>query len=822
MRMKTAGQGWLKRQWLAAITAMGLTLMGGMARGDRAMDIQTGGNITQFFMTPGDAVTLQFAAPGQADGREFRYEILDYTGTPTGKAGTVAVKNGKIVITDSFPAGFYDICFPNEKLTFGLASIPPFTGEVDPFYAIEGLISSRSNQSDLVSLMVRGGIHFNREWCNYVALEPVQGTIKTTKDAFYSMAGTLGFKSIFCFADFPEWYYEGVGKVGRRPPIRRLLGLDESIVTLLDRRQAGLMAFHVLNEYDAYQIPGEAYVPTIKVAGYAMRDSELPLVGAPFCTGGGSASLRSSIDNGLLDFIDIFAFHSYSNPEVMIRQIREYRDAMSVHPKGGMPVWITESGKPWSRGLSPEQIKTTYGGPLGVLHPPADQDMTSAMWIAMRAVEAKAGGLAKHFAFTLPFFQENNNNFGMLDYHCTPLRSLMAYMYSIQELAGKEYLGDWKVKPDGVKILRVFGDKSGNLTAVIYTGNTEECTIALEGIPCRSVRSIDGRNLPVTQDGNVTFPGGIAYVTLEPDTVKTSVLDTETEAMELLKLAKAYSPVKRMNSPVIYQFNTWLYPKMDRKTYFDTSNVFSANVFNLSREPVTIAPRLIMPEGMKIAENPASNEITLAPRSERELSWKLDKSECPVAQYDIRLTDDRHPFSGVSVPFLNYTGLRIETFDFMNPERWRHNSSGKSTFTFDEAEKAVKVSTVFDFEYGKNESGGINYWVFPEYVLDLPKESLVGAVAFSLELKFKQDNGSSDISAPLVMFAYQDENEKGKYDSVSYGTPTDQWQEFTVSIDPEKVSRYKMIRIGMCPTASHVDYWMRNIRLHFGQMTEKQ
>ncbi len=780
----------------------------------KQIPLTTGDDIACFFAIPGEPQTLRFRSVSLPDGKALDYAVNDYTGQPTGQTGTVPVKGQTVEITATFPIGYYEIRFPELDLVFGVASLPPFAGEIDPFYAIEGLISSRPRQQELVGLMVRGGIRSNREWCNYPALEPERGTVKATRDGFYTMAGEAGFKSIFCFADFPEWYYEGVGKIGKRPPPRRLLGLDDSIRTLLERRRPGLLAFHVLNEYDIYDIPGEAYLPTIKVAGYAMQDSALPLVGAPFCRGGRGASVASSIDNGLLDYVDAFAFHSYSDPEIMIRQIREYRDAMAKHPKGAMPIWVTESGKPWSRGLDPAQLTAVYGGPLGALHPVPDQDMLSAMWITMRAVEAKAGGIAKHFAFTLPFFQENNNNFGMMDYHCTPLRSLFAYMQSIRELAAKEYVGDWKQKPEGVKIMRVFGDGTG-LTAVLYTGKAEPCTIDLRGVPCRSIRSIDGKELVLAADGSATFPGGLAYVDLEPEARQT--LDTETEAMALLKLAKGYQPVQRISSPVVYQFNHWRYPKRDRQTYYDTTNVFSVNVLNLGQEAATIAPRLVLPEGMRIAAGPADTDLVVAPRSEKELVWQLDKSACPVAQYDIRLTDPNYPFAGVEVPFLNYTGLRVETFDFMNPARWQHNSSGKSTFSFDEAERAVKVSTDFEFAYGKDQKGGLNYWVFPEYVLDLPKESLAGVLAMTLELKLKQGNGQTKVSAPLVMLVYEDADGKSTYDSITYGTPTEEWQEFTLAIDPAKTPSYRKIRIGMCPTAAHVDYWLRNVRLHFGK-----
>lgn len=777
----------------------------------RTVSLTTGDDIGCFFTNPGESHTLNLEAVALPEGKELAYEISDYSGTATGQTGKATVANQALTVTETFPAGYYEVRFPELDLVFGVASLPPFAGEVDPYYGIEGLISSRtSRMRQLVDLMLRGGIRSNREWCSYPALEPVRGTIQTSRDAFYTMAGAAGFQSIFCFADFPDWYYDGGKKVGRRPPPRRLLGLDESIATLLERRRPGLMAFHVLNEYDLYDTPGEAYLPTIKVAGYAMADNDLPLVGAPFCRGA-SPSVSSSIDNGLLDVTDIFSFHSYSDPEKTIGMIAGYRKMMSAHPKGGMPLWITESGKPWSRGLPPEQVTEAYGRALGKLHPQPDEDMTSALWITMRAVEAKAGGVAKHFAFTLPFFQENNNNFGMLDYHCTPLRSLMAYMQNIRELAGKQYLGDWPSKPANVRVLRVFGEAGKqDLTAVVYTGVEAACTVELAGLPWRAVRSIDGRDLVVGPTGSVSLVGGLAYVTLTGPVA----LDTATPAMALLEQARAYQPVKRLSSPVVYQFDNWQYPERTREYYRDESNIFRVNAFNFGKETIAIAPQLALPEGMRIKTSPAPNELVLQPRSEVALTWQLDKSACPVARYDIKLADAKHPSAGVSVPFLNYTGLRAETFGFMDPKRWRHNSCGTSTFSFDEAEQAAKVSTTFTV---KADGGRTDYWVFPEYVLDLPKESLVGAVAISLELKFVQGNGSTRVTSPLVMFAYQDANEKGTYDSVTYGSPTSEWQRFTVPIDAAKTDQYKMIRIGMCPTAPQIDYWMRNITLHYGK-----
>jgi hypothetical protein len=52
---------------------------------------------------------------------------------------------------------------------------------------------------------------------------------------------------------------------------------------------------------------------------------------------------------------------------------------------------------------------------------------------------------------------------------------------------------------------------------------------------------------------------------------------------------------------------------------------------------------------------------------------------------------------------------------------------------------------------------------------------------------------------------------------VPYGTPTGEWQKFVVPIDGSRTDAYKMIRIGMCPTAPQIDYWMRHITIYYAR-----
>lgn len=49
-----------------------------------------------------------------------------------------------------------------------------------------------------------------------------------------------------------------------------------------------------------------------------------------------------------------------------------------------MPLWLTESGRPWKQG--PDR-------------PPIDQDQTSALDITMKGIESQACGIARYFPF---------------------------------------------------------------------------------------------------------------------------------------------------------------------------------------------------------------------------------------------------------------------------------------------------------------------------------------------------------------------------------------------------------------------------------------
>lgn len=760
-----------------------------------------------FAAAPGEKHRYCFKTEQLADGSTHDWLLTGMDGGKTGLSGRAAVRNRALSVELALPAGYYELRFPALDQLFGISILPPHPGKADPFFAIEGLLETRTPDLYLscLDLLARNGILHNREWTNFAGLHSRKEEYDPRNDRFYRAAGAKGIRSIFAFSDFPAWLEPVASRTGRRILPGKLIELDRAIARMLESRQAGLEGFHILNEYDLSNFPAEANLPPLKVAAWAAREREIALIGAAFCKGS-SLVEQESIAGGMLDFIDAFCIHTYAEPERMLSYVQEYRRDMKGHPKENMPIWITETGKPWHRGAT-GPLKQAYGGPLHNLHPQVKEDMISALWITMKAVEAKACGVARYYPFVMQFFQENDNNFGMLDYYGTPLRSMHAYAFAANLLANQEYRGDWKENPTGLQPTRVFSDGK-RAVAVFYAGKdgVGERTVSLQGFPTGQGYAIDGAELKVKQN-QLTFRGGMAYWVFPAEKLDAAKLNTDTEPKRMLQAAKRYRPVKRRYTPLIYRYDFrrsgnrytasgYEMPK-DGKLHFVLTN--------LSDRKMTTRPRLTVPAGAVVTLAPPES-LELPPRSETTLTVGISA----LGQYHnfVRLGDADDPLSAAVVPLIDLARLKPETRDFMNPARWHQNSSGKQTFRFHAEENAVEVRT--DFRNKANPAD--NNWSFPEFRFK-PEEKKRNLVAVSFDFRFDNRGIEGRVLFPLLMLTRS--GDRG-YNSFPISAPGKEWKHYMIPLrGTEDGKPYDILRIGMGSTENDLVFFFRNIQFWF-------
>lgn len=760
----------------------------------------------QFHQTPGKAGNIEFRTADPAGGSVVGYDILDYYGNVFAKGKSVAVKDGKFAISESLPEGFWEISFPQQQMRFGVMSYDKFTA-ADPFFATEALISEKApaTQRQLLDILKRYQINTTREWSYLSRFYSDQGQRYTNFDVFYSYAAEAGIKATLCLGSgFPVWM-NGTN-VGTRQTPQDLSTLPGCINEIISANRDGFDSFHILNEYEDHNVPAEVHLSIIKSAAYGVPDG-VDMLAAPFCQGE-TTPLTKSLDNHLLDYIDVFAFHNYEASEGIEHLVSVYRKNLMNYPRGAMPMYITECGSPWLRWDEGKKVHTdgVYNGPAGKLRADLSEDLRSAMYITMDAVEAKACGVARVYAFTAFFFPEGDRNFGLNDYFNSPMRNFGAYVYLLKEIGNLKYRGDIANPVAGLVRARVFGDEHKTV-AVLYTGKTGGVELDLSGLPLLSLRDMAGRAIALAKDGKYVVAGGLVYAALAADKLD-GVVKTDTEAMRLTKISESYIKTPRLKLPVVYQFNfRECASKVDKLSYHLKDNTVMVNAYNFSDAPQTIAPKLELPEGITA---PDLGQITIAPKQTVKLAWPLEFAK-PKAQFELTLRDNLHPGAEFSCGILYPFGLRGKAFDISDPARWRANSSGKMTITGVPEEKAVRFAVDFDVP---------GRWVYPEFVLK-DGESMKGVVGVAFDLKCTETmKGLPSYANTWVgnfMACYDTTPEKALADYVEYGVPSTEYKRYFVSIDAAKADSIKMIRVGKVATADHSEITVKNMEFLYSE-----
>jgi len=576
--------------------------------------------VERFFVPPDELAVLQWHVESGPLDAPVEAIVRDYQDRRVAALPAKVTADGLVELTVKLPPGFYEIELPAVEQRFGVTSLAAFDGPKDPFFSIDAAMSWLVRGDDevregLVKVLQRSGVFMSRERLNWAQINPAEGTWDWDSPLGYETLRKAyaehGVEVLEMFHGTTRW----AGVIERYPD--DLAGTARAWREIGRRWRPTWGAMEVWNEPDISfggNLPADQYVPLVRTIACAFDQAEVdvPLVGGVFAHYL-PPYLDNAARNGLLDLVDVASFHTYGRAPGMEDLVGKYRSWLAAHGRPAMPLWLTECGRPWKRG--PDR-------------PPADQDAVSALDATMKAVESRACGVARYFAFVYPFYEERDNNFGMMGRRATPLRSMAAYARLASLLANKRYLGDLRCDDAAVQRARVFGDDRETI-AVVYTGAPNADAKLNLDVPALGVEGIDGRTLEAAEDGAVPVPDGLAYVWLDREKLGDR-LEKDTPAMCLWSIGQQEPPKRTRPSPIVLRY------KFDRDLVEAKSEGYRlkgeaagkmplvVRVFNLSQKPRELSVELSFSRTGASVTSAKTQSASVPAEGSVDVTWEVD------------------------------------------------------------------------------------------------------------------------------------------------------------------------------------------------------
>ena len=674
-------------------------------------------DVAGFLVEPGREATLRWRHVADGPAGPLAYTVRDYWGKVVATGRAQAAADGTVEVTVTLPRGFHDVQFPATKQRFGVVSLPAHRGRADAFFCIDGamswLVKADDVREGLVEVLRRSGVAMSRERVSWAQISPAadRWDFQTPQryDRLRRTHGRHGIEVLEMFHDAPGH----LGRVGKYP--EDLAGAGRAWETIAKQWRTTWGALEVWNEPDIFfgaNLPADQYVPLVQAVAVALarRRVRTPLVGGVMAHYN-RRFLDCAAANGMLAWLNAASFHTYGRAPQMEGLIGHYRSWLRAHGAESMPLWLTECGRPWKKGPA---------------RPPADQDAVSALDITMKAVESRACGIARYFAFVYPFYEEGRNNFGMMGRAATPLRSFAAYARATSLLSGKDYLGDLRCADATIRRARVFGD-ANETVAVLYTEQVDAKAAVKLPLPARRAEGIDGRRLAPADPAAVPVPDGLTYVWLDRAKLGKH-LRTDGPAMRLWKIARRPPPKRTVPSPILlrYAFDpAAVHAGSDGyrlKGKVPQALALTVKAFNLSAG----ARRLTLTAsfsaaGAKLLDGPA-RDVRVPAGGSVGAVWKADlrKAFAEFGWVTFRVTaagDDGKPLARLSVDLQGEAPLawslagrkRRLRLPVHHLSRWTPNIAGHGRMT---VEKTPEGHWRLTAEFGEGDP-----WVYPIFRL---------------------------------------------------------------------------------------------------------
>lgn len=717
-----------------------------------ADDIMNVKDSTQFFVEPN--ILNDFVFFGGPD-KPIPYRFLNEKEVVLSD-GMTRFENGKHIIRLLVPSGYNIIDFPEKSQRFGIVSLPAFSkDQKDPFFCIDGafswLVPDDQRREDYTKIADRIGLSVIRERLSWSAINKKEGEFNWEGDRRYDRmrqtmkANNIGVLEVW--HDTPGWVgYCGLGgKSGKLPG--DLIKTANAWKKITEHWQPTWAALELWNEPDisfSGDLPGDQYAPMVNAIAYRLKTDgiHVPLIGASLATFN-RVWLETAINSGMLDGIDGFSFHTYAKTP-SVENLYLGLSEMVHTERPDLTFWLTECGRPWKRGVG---------------RPPRDQDIISACDIIMKGVEAKASVVDYYYPFVYPYYDENDNNFAMMDKWGSPLRSMGAYVQMIRLLSGFEYIdSDCKGMIqvlDGPDLIRIRAfKKQGETVLVLYTGDTAKATTIRqksESMKFLEAESLTGESIPVAKDGTLIFQNGLVYLRVRSDQLQSpdknsSTLIGQRQIWRKEQIKKNQGKSGAVVSPIVavYRFdpsavvagrNGYHINKISNEKFPLLIRIYNLDnkANRVSFRPISNSGKLSLKEGEKTSlEIPAGGfvEQTILVDFADELAKNFQsKIRFEYVLGDVKKTVTKQSSCRLQLVFSGEPEwqkiIAIHSDAYRLPiekkELWRSNvgAQGKLEMNFSQESNSLlddlKPSWSFNVKFGQGDR-----WVYP--VFSIPKE----------------------------------------------------------------------------------------------------
>ncbi len=665
------------------------------------------------------------------------------------------------------------------------------------------------NPYEVVSEVARrSGVQMVRERLSWIETEPVPGQFdwkqyKTNAD----LLSARGVEILGMYHHAPEWTRKKDGKL----PVD-LLATYRYAKKAAETFRGQMTVWEFWNEQDIGFSLESAwdYAAAFKAAslGFKAADPKMPVAIGGYAMSPILPYADVVMQNGAGEYFDIFNIHTYRSISEFPDALKSIREHLRRNGIAGRPIWFTENGS------NMEGAGRTASYIPGLKTHSPDQEMLIAEYLPKMMITMQSLGVARDFFFVLPPYNEGggNKDWGLMRRDFTVKPGYAAFATLADRLGSAALTGEVKL---GDKLKGyLYRQKNGTQTLVFWSiseldtdkpkpnlsaANLCERNFAL---PLKGeIKGVDLFGTPFTADASkltatrypafldevnslkadIPFKPAAATISRQDAFDKTVIFRTELSEDFKLFVGKDCADIKR--DPARFKLQIW----------------------NLSEHPKTGAIRI---SGGETTGTPA--EITLPPfgKTELDLSFtpRLDKDFKGGLQVDGTFGDRK--VTPLVIPLqslkeMSASGQQTEMPQMLDPANWRRNSSGKQDIGYDEAERAIYFTTLFP--------AGVDRWTYPEYILQLPQESLKGALGVSFEVKVSKASAVKQMLLMAVMNQGQDVYLK-------VDSPAEAWQERFVAIpptlDPAKIVR---LRLGVNSHENEVTLRVRNIRVFYGR-----